>query len=183
MPRLLADPGPVVVAKVMAYCAVEHLDAIPLHAFQHTALIRHPARTVPSLWKASHDPQRTGWDSFDEREVGFEALAAVVQTASAATGRPPVVIDADELLADPSGMLQAWCAAVGLSWTPEMLTWEPGPVPAWDMWPGWHDAALASSGLLQRDRTEPPPVPPHLQPIVDRALPAYRGLLEGRLRV
>jgi len=176
--RLMNDQAPVVVAKVMAYCATPCLDSIPLERFRHTALIRHPASTVPSLWRGAHDTERTGWSGFDEREVGFDAL----ETALEATG-DAVVMDADDLLADPPQMLRAWCEAVGLSCDPTMLTWQPGPVPGWDLWPGWHDAAERSAGLVRRDRRPPPAVDEHLRPVVGRALGPYARLHARRLRV
>ena len=33
-----------------------------------------------------------------------------------------------------------------------MLKWEPGPVPDWDVWNGWHDSALKSSGFVKETR-------------------------------
>jgi len=179
--RLLADPCPYTIAKVMAYCAIHRLDEIPLRDFSHAALIRDPARTVRSLWRASHDTEGTGWDHFEEREIGYTQLESLLEQAEAQTGHAPVILDADELLTAPAAGMAAWCRAVGLPYTEAMLTWEPGPVPGWEAWPGWHDAALKSSGLRQRDRTEPPPPPPHLAAYIERATPIYQRLYARRL--
>ena len=182
MEKLRRDPAPVMIAKVMAYCANAYRDRLRLDDFIHTALIRHPGRTVPSLWRASHDTQGTGWDHFDEREVGYADLFEMLQVAEAATGRAPIILDADDLLERPSDGLRAWCDAVGIDYTPDMLTWEPGPVPAWDIWPGWHDNAALSRGLLQKVRSPIPRPPGHLAGIVSRAMGYYRRLHSRRLR-
>lgn len=180
---LMNDRSPLVVVKAMAYCAVEALDALPLDAFVHAALIRHPARTVPSLWRGSHDSERTGWSWFDEREVGFDALETVLAAAEEASGVAGTIVDADDLLADPPGVMETWCERVGLRWVPNMLRWVPGPVESWATWPGWHDTAAQSDGLRPRPRSPIPAVDSELAPIVARALPAYERLAARRLRV
>ena len=46
-------------------------------------------------------------------------------------GTRTVVVDADDLLADPPAVMRAYCDAVGLPFSPSMLSWNPGPVDAW----------------------------------------------------
>ena len=70
----------------------------------------------------------------------------------------PTLLDADDMLSDPSLMVQAYCLLTGLPYSASMLSWKPGPVHAWDTWPGWHDDALMSSGLQQRKPKPPPSV-------------------------
>ena len=54
--------------------------------------------------------------------------------------------------------MKQYCEKVGiLPFDEKMLTWEKGPVPEWDCWPGWHDDALESTGLLKRDKISPIP--------------------------
>ena len=46
-------------------------------------------------------------------------------------GTRTVVVDAGDLLADPPAVMRAYCDAVGLPFSPSMLSWNPGPVDAW----------------------------------------------------
>ena len=35
-----------------------------------------------------------------------------------------------------------------------MLKWEPGPVADWDVWNGWHENVLKSTGFKKKSRQE-----------------------------
>lgn len=68
---------------------------------------------------------------FNADEAGFDelaALAALVSTpeAEGGLGQSLVVVDADDLLADPPGVLRTWCDAVGLPYDGGRPTLQPG---------------------------------------------------------
>lgn len=148
-----------VFSKDMAYYVSRFLDdasedtiAAYLQPFHHTFLIRHPAKAIPSLYKASLDTAATGWDHFDAAEAGFKDLLTLCNRCAAVTPQPCIIIDADDLLDEPAAVLRAYCQAVGMPWDEGMLTWEPGPVQDFQTWPGWHDAVMNSNGLRARHR-------------------------------
>lgn len=65
------------------------------------------------------------------------------------------VIDADDLLDNPRQMIEAYCDAVGLDFTPEMLHWEDEENQkrareAFEKWPGFHEDAIDSTELRAR---------------------------------
>lgn len=65
------------------------------------------------------------------------------------------VIDADDLLDDPEGILQKFCASVGLTYDPSMLVWDSTEdrqeaAAAFEKWKGWHNDALESDSLRPR---------------------------------
>ena len=64
----------------------------------------------------------------------------------------PVVIDSDDLVARPESTMAAYCAAVGLPFIPQALTWEPGERPEWRRSARWHKDVSASSGFEPRKR-------------------------------
>eukprot|EP00440_Ansanella_granifera_P017990 gb/GFBE01019538.1/.p1 GENE.gb/GFBE01019538.1/~~gb/GFBE01019538.1/.p1 ORF type:complete len:300 (+),score=73.16 gb/GFBE01019538.1/:1-900(+) len=159
----------------------------------HTFLIRHPAKTVPSLRHKSYGNEEgetsestgEGWDHFDQREVGFVELVELFNMVKNATGKTPSVMDADMVLQEPEQMLQKYCEAAGLPYMEGMTSWTPGPVDGWQAWPGWHDDAIKSSGLIQRKVPKPPPtddeiaaMPDKLRDAVKLSLPLYAELLE-----
>ena len=51
--------------------------------------------------------------------------------------------------------MAAYCAAVGLPFNPQALTWEPGERPEWRRSARWHADVSASSGFERRERAYP----------------------------
>jgi len=154
--------------------------------FSHSFLIRNPERAIPSLYRASVNEGRTGWTYFDESEAGFQEMYELYKIL-VDSGKTVTVIDCDDLLSDPETMMKLYCSAVGLKFKPGMTRWEPGPQPDWDVWQGWHNDALNSTGLHppQPQRSSPKadePVPEEVLQAARKAVPSYLELYELRLR-
>ena len=65
------------------------------------------------------------------------------------------VVDADDLLDDPEGILQKFCKSVNLKYEPDMLNWDSEEdqlraKKAFEKWPGFHEDALDSKDLKPR---------------------------------
>eukprot|EP01147_Barroeca_monosierra_P002491 gene2491-5421_t len=154
----------VVFSKDMAYYLRGRMTSQFLSGFTHTFLIRHPCITALSFWSKSRcesdgKPNKsTGWTYFDVEELGFIELYELAKLVSNNFDDEPLIIDADDLLLSPSKMLHAYCTATGLPFSEDMLTWDARPMPAWNVWPGWHDDALKSTGLVQRAHKKSPPL-------------------------
>ncbi|MGR3466809.1 MAG: sulfotransferase-like domain-containing protein [Shimia sp.] len=134
-------------------------------ARRNVFLIRHPARVIAS-YAAKHTPT---WE-----EIGFEGQAWLYEEA-VERGLDPLVIDSDDILADPAGMLRALCAALGIPFHPEMLHWPRGPKPYDGAWaPHWYDAIHRSTGFGPAPGALPD-VREHAALMV-RALPIYERL-------
>lgn len=135
--RTAAEEAPVFV-KDMAYHATGLLSASFLANFTNTFLIREPAATLASLARK--------WPDFTAEEAGFEAMGAAFDLVVRGHDAP-VVMDADELTADPESMVAAWCARVGIPFVAEALSWSPGMVPQWMRWQDWYTGVAESSGF------------------------------------
>jgi len=65
------------------------------------------------------------------------------------------VLDADDLLDNPTGMIEAYCKSTGIPYEPGMLKWE-GEYhqtyarTVFEKWRGWHEDAIDSSELKAR---------------------------------
>ena len=58
------------------------------------------------------------------------------------------VIDADDVLKNPDGMLRALCDTLGIPFDRAMLSWPAGPRDSDGVWaPHWYDAVWASTGF------------------------------------
>lgn len=140
---------------------------------RHTLLTRDPARAIPSFAKV--------WPDVTWEECGYEALASFADALDD-RGLPFDVVDAGELMADPSTTLAAWCRRHGLGFDAATLRWEPGAVPQWTRWLEFHTSAIESTGFSAR---QPRPAPivddPRIADLVARAQPLHERLVARTL--
>ncbi|HZN16724.1 MAG TPA: hypothetical protein VFB84_00765 [Micromonosporaceae bacterium] len=113
----------------------------------NTFLIRRPEDVVASYYSLKPEMERD--------EVGFDRLYGIFRAVMAATGEPPVVVDADDLMRDPQAMVQAYCHRVGLGFMPEPLRWGPSDRPEWRLTQRWHRDVTASTGFVDYRHTYP----------------------------
>lgn len=65
------------------------------------------------------------------------------------------VLDADDLLDDPAGIIAAYCKSVGIGYHEQMLNWDSEEdqkqaEDAFEKWKGFHEDAMNSRGLVPR---------------------------------
>ena len=152
------------------------IDGIPrgfMAGCVNVFLIRHPARVVASFSKGYENPTAA--------DIGFAAQAELYEHC-VSLGQSPVVIDSADIRADPRGMLEKLCNAIGLEYCEAMLHWPPGGHPADGAWaPHWYGSVHRSTGF---DGPEGPlPLPTgKAAALVDEALPHYAALRARSLR-
>ncbi|KAJ7392693.1 hypothetical protein OS493_010344 [Desmophyllum pertusum] len=131
-------------------------------------------------------------DYFDPAQAGFRQLLELYEFVDRHIHRNPVVVDADDLLDYPNEILKSYCEAVGLEYEENMTSWEPGPVPEWDAWAGWHEDALKSSGFKARVKKNRPracaafdveDLPPEVGAVVEECMPYYEALFRQLLEL
>lgn len=176
--RLLRAAGErPVFSKDMPHYIMDLADDAFLDRFTHSFLIRDPAKSIPSIHKRGPD--------WHPGEYGFIEHRALFDRVAAHRGRPPPVIDSDDLLTDPHGVVAAWCRAVGIPFIPEALSWEPGTRDevSWYDDGSWHGTLAQSDGLKPQPRTygRVENTPPRIQALYRAALPHYRHLHRHRL--
>ena len=70
----------------------------------------------------------------------------------------PIVIDADDLLENPRGIMEHYCKETGLPFEEQMLTWEPGEVEGWMTFTYSHvfkETVMKSSGFIKpKEKTD-----------------------------
>lgn len=175
--KAAADNGPVFTKDFPHY--IDHMwDDALLSVFIHSFLIRDPAKTITSMYDK--------WPDFHEKEVGFPEQRALFDRLADRTGAPPPVIDSDDLLENPAGIVAAWCDAVGIRFLPEALSWEPGPRDE----VSWWDSGVFHANLRASDGLKPQPrkyidlddAPPRVRQVYDRMRPHYDHLFPYRLK-
>ncbi|MEO1160479.1 MAG: sulfotransferase family protein [Pseudomonadota bacterium] len=172
-----AAKGPVFIKDFPHY--INHLwDEAFLSNFTHSFLIRDPAKTISSMYDK--------WPDFDAAEVGFPEQRALFDLLTALNGKSPVVIDSDDLLADPHSMTKAYCEAVGIDFIEKALTWEPGADTGdYSWWDGgsFHANLKNSTGLEPQERkyVSIENAAPRVQQVHRRMKPHYDRLYDHRL--
>ncbi|NWF30188.1 sulfotransferase family protein [Streptomyces sp. PKU-EA00015] len=116
-------------------------DGSFLSAATHTFIIRDPAEAI-----ASHHALHPG---VGRDEIGFARLYEIFTAVQAATGSTPVVIDSDDLLDRPEGTVRAYCAAVGIDFRPDALSWAPGMRSEWQSTSKWHRSTSETTGFTR----------------------------------
>lgn len=158
---------PVVFFKMMAHHLVE-LDRAFLDRCVNILLTRDPEAMLRSL--AVQLPDTTLADT------GLDTLVELLELITA-TGRRPLVIESDQLLADPERMLRSVCDRLNLSFDPAMVSWPAGPKPEDGVWAEhWYHRVHESTGFRRRT-SDHPPLTPRLTSVLDQARPLYDRLL------
>lgn len=156
--------------------------------FTHSFLIRNPQRAVLSHYSASS----INFDEVIERDdIGFAPLCEFYFFLKEHLNISPVIIDADDLLASPEKMMEAYCNAVGFKYVEGMTKWEPGSGATKDFRDQmffeyeWVDEAIKSSGF--KKPTPLPPLPDDLpnavKKCIDECFVPYNKLYSLRMTV
>ncbi len=126
--------------KHMTLHMIPEFDRRWMRSCTNVFLIRHPARVV-----ASYAKKREGAVLAD---IGFVQQADLFDEVAAWSGAVPVVIDSDDIRADPEGMLQKLCLAIDVPFSRKMLRWPSGGNVADGVWaPHWYAAVHRSTGF------------------------------------
>ena len=146
------------------------IDGVP-RAFMadcvNVFLIRHPARVVASFAK--------GYPDLTSDDIGFDVQAELYDHVCS-FGLNPIVIDSADIRQDPAGMLQKLCEAIGLEFSPAMLSWQSGPKPYDGPWaPHWYKSLHATTGFAGPEGPLPTLSSDHCK-LVEQTMPAYQKL-------
>lgn len=152
--------------KDMAYHAKPLIGPDLTSKFVNTFIIRDPKYVLASMYKM--------WPDFTFEEAGYEELYRLFRIDENA-GQEPVVVDAMTLSENPVEVLSVYCERVGIPFDEGSLSWHPREVRRWESWEGWHEEAQRSSGIKRAERRDPV-LPPELEEMYERCLPAYYDL-------
>jgi len=146
-----------------------------LASMTHAFLIRDPAPMLASL------EEKLG--RFDLDATGLPQQVEIFDFVVRTTGRVPPVVDSADLLAAPEPMLRALCAALGIPFTPRMLSWPAGPRASDGIWARhWYERVERSTGFEPAAATEVPDLQGRLAELEGRCRPLYEKLRAHRLR-
>jgi len=180
--RVVADaisgraPGnqPVYYQKHMTHHMLPEIGRDWMARCRNVFLIRHPARVLASYARKRADVSL--------RDIGFAEQEELYDLACTLGEPPPPIIDADDLLNDPEGILRALCSEIAIPFDEKMLSWPAGGRASDGVWAAhWYDSVNRSTGF-EKPRPRPDLTDRGLRAIEKDALPIYLRLKRRALR-
>jgi hypothetical protein len=147
-----------------------------IEACTNVFLIRAPEAVLASYHRVR--------DDFTLAEIGLPMQVELFFRAGDKLGCTPPVVEGQDVLANPEGMLKALCSACGIAFDPAMLNWPAGKRDTDGVWaPAWYGAVEQSTGFSPPRREAGfDDLPDALKPIAERARPLYETLAAHKLR-
>ncbi|EPX84135.1 hypothetical protein ruthe_02345 [Rubellimicrobium thermophilum DSM 16684] len=162
-------PEALIYQKHMVLHLLPHFPRGWMRDCDHVLLIRHPARVVASYARKRESPTAA--------DLGFLQQERLWQEIADLTGRPPPIIAAESVRADPRGALSRLCAALDLPFTEAMLSWPAGPKPFDGVWaPHWYGAVHRSTGF-EPPEGDPPRLEGAYARLAAEGLPPWERLM------
>lgn len=159
--------------KMMTHHMLDGIDLSFCTKLKHCFLIRNPANVVNSYVKKISD--------VDDEDIGIKRQLQLYQQISEITGQHIPIIDSQDVLKDPKGMLTAVCEYFGLDFDKAMLSWPAGKRDSDGVWaPHWYQRVEASTGF-EPYRPEAIELPAELQAVADDNMAAYQQLYAKRI--
>ena len=168
------DGSPIWYQKHMWHHMAGPIGYADFAGFTHAFLIREPERMIASYLRKR---ENASFESF-----GLDRQAEFFEREADRLGRAPPVIDANDVLAAPEGVLSKLCGALGIAWDPAMLSWAPGRRDTDGIWAAhWYGAVEKSTGFgpPEADSIE---LPDDACRLADRCRPYYERLAAHRIR-
>jgi len=177
MQRLRGNPpdgSPVWYQKQMWHHMTGPIGYDDFEGFRHAFLIREPERMIGSYLRKR--------EAARFEDFGLERQAEFFEREADRLGHAPPVVDANDVLADPAGVLSRICDALGIGWDAAMLGWTPGRRATDGVWAAhWYNAVEKTTGFGLPE-TDPVELPPEAQRVADRCRPYYERLARHRIR-
>jgi hypothetical protein len=159
--------------KHMAHHWLPHLRGEWILALRNGFLIRHPAEVLVSLAARMGPPTLA--------DTGLPQQVELFRVIRHRTGATPPVLEAEDVLRNPAGVLTRLCERLEVPFSERMLSWPAGRRATDGVWARhWYDAVERSTGFepyVPRPRT----VPQDLERLLAECMPFYEELAEWRL--
>ena len=166
---------PLFYQKHMTHHMLEGQDRSFILGLTNAFLIRDPARVLTSYAKK--------WAEVDLQAIGFVEQSEIFDMVADKLGHAPPVVDSEDILANPRGVLTKLCAACGIAFDEAMLKWPKGPKPFDGVWAKhWYNAVWQSEGFGKSEEETVPPLPSHLARVAEQARPYYEKLSRHALK-
>ena len=115
-------------------------------------------------------------------DIGFAEQMQIFDSVADDLGHAPPVVDSDDILRNPRGVLTALCASLNIPFSEDMLKWNAGPRSFDGVWAShWYNAVWASTSFEAPSEKPPAKLPDALRRVEDQARPLYEKLKANAL--
>jgi len=164
--------------KDMAFHCFEHImkDEDFMKRIQSTFIVRDPMKAISSHYSIH--------PSVTQEEIGHEHQWKLCEKIRKVTNKKPIVVVAEDLEEDPSGVLGGYSYELGIPHQPSATQWDQKYFGFWDTWKEWHVDVANSTGFHKTDRKKHEMTVakhPHLQAYYTYHLPYYNQLCQYRV--
>lgn len=159
--------------KHMAHHVLPDMELSWVESLTNCLLIREPREMLTSLLEFLPEPRL--------EDTGLPHQMWLFEHLREKGGQTPPILDARDVLNDPSRILAQLCERVGIAFSTEMLFWEPGLRPTDGAWaPFWYSkvADTTSFGTYQPKKVT---LPTKFLPLLNECDEIYRRLYGFRL--
>lgn len=169
--------------KHMAIHMLDEVDLTWMNQVRNCFLIRNPAEVIVSMAEFRNlKPGESQGVEEAARLVGIPQLRRIFDLACETCGGIPPIIDANDVLDNPTRVLGGFCDAIGMDFIPDKpIRWEPGRHKydgAWaDAWYG----KVYKTTCLEPYKPKQLTVAPELQAVVDYCMPVYEHIAQFRI--
>lgn len=159
--------------KHMTHHLLPHIALDWVGRLHNAFLIRNPRDMLPSLLAVTPGAGLT--------DTGLPQQWKLFEWVRHATGRIPPVVDSNDVLQDPRGVLSRLCAALGVPFTEKMLHWPAGPRTSDGVWARHWYANVEKSTGFEPPRRDSRPVPADRACLLAECEEIYEALHAHRL--
>ena len=169
----IPDGKTVFYQKHMTHHMVSAIDRKWMNHVTNIFLIRDPAKVIASYNAKRENP------TLDD--IGFKQQAEIFDQIVRETGEIPVVMDSDDILANPETVLRGICNHIGLSFQSNMLNWPTGGHKDDGAWAShWYKSVWGSDGFA-KPAASISELSDEGSALCEQALPYYEKLREHRI--
>lgn len=173
--KLLENNSPVLFIKNMAHHYRED-DFKYLLDLTNILYIRDPRAIIRSYNRVIEKPS--------SKDVGIQQVKRIYDYL-VAHGKKTIILDSDDLIANPAKVLSALCKELKISFENDMLGWQAGPKPYDGCWAKhWYASVHQSTGfIVQKKRDVEIELSPALEQLALECMPAYETLKQHAFNI
>ena len=158
----------------------------------HTFLIRDPVLSISSFVRTNRSEvcnSKLDGVNLLKEETNYKRLCKLYRCVkeSRTSDTPPVIVDANDMQANPNAILKQYCDCIDVKFEPHMTLWEAGPVPgASRAWTRWLSTVELSTGIMQIDHASQKTacleeLPLEAQEHIEECRPYYLEMFQERI--
>lgn len=162
-----------VFVKNMAHHLIK-MDLSFLDGYTNLFLIRNPKQLIASFAQVIPNPKMS--------DIGIQRQAELYSYLEKSSGKPPLVLDSNEILKNPASVLSQACKAIDIPFMENMLHWPAGEIHDDVPWiKHWYANVLKTEGFGKQSTSERP-LPEQCKALYDASLHYFETLAKQAIK-